>query len=399
MLLGRIRDLLLLPGGRTPDAGAGGEVKAAAAAAAAAVGVDEVPAVVYVVRTDDRMSVVQQNAATDRVYGRLDAPPFALTPEQRAEVHEAVCVRGAAWDGVLRCGETKQCVVCVGPTTDCAEGRMVVVQMDVSDLLDTNRALLHMMGDTLRLLRHVFPMHFLRRQQSMLVDSDAWHSERTTQEPGAFDNMAVSHPDAVLMFADIVGFSAYCRDRPPAEVMTHLTALYNRFDDAMESRRTLVKYEIVGDCYVVAGGIGMRDASGFLNIDVMDEDAERVAVNDMVRLAADMEASAGEMGVRLRIGIHRGPATSGIVCTRSPKFVLCGDTVNLASRMQSTCPAGCAQMTDAVHEYLQNDESAVWHRVDGLAVKGFGLMNTWVRQSSGHNATSPRAGGAHGGRV
>ena len=379
MLLGRIRDLLLLPGGLQ---------------AAGAVGVDEVPAVVYVVRADDRMSVVKQNAATDRVYGRLDAPPFALTPEQRAEVHEAVCVRGATWDGVLRCGETKQCVVCVGPS---AEGRMVVVQMDVSD--HTNRALLHMMGDTLRLLRHVFPVHFLRRQQSMLVDSDAWDSERKTQEPGAFDNMAVSHPDAVLMFADIVGFSAYCRDRPPTEVMTHLTALYNRFDDAMESRRTLVKYEIVGDCYVVAGGIGMRDASGFLNIDVMDEDAERVAVNDMVRLAADMEASAGEMGLRLRIGIHRGPATSGIVCTRSPKFVLCGDTVNLASRMQSTCPAGCAQMTDAVHEYLQNDESAVWHRVHGLAVKGFGLMNTWVRQSSGHNATSPRAGGAHGGRV
>jgi class 3 adenylate cyclase len=88
------------------------------------------------------------------------------------------------------------------------------------------------------------------------------------------------------------------------------------------------------------------------------------------------------MDVQLRIGIHRGPATSGMVCTRSPKFVICGSTMNLASRMESTCPPGCTQVTDAVHADAPKAPNYRWVRVMDMQVKGFGPMNTWVANHS-----------------
>jgi ubiquitin carboxyl-terminal hydrolase 48 len=67
-----------------------------------------------------------------------------------------------------------------------------------------------------------------------------------------------------------------------------------------------------------------------------------------------------------------------MVCTRLPKFVICGSTMNLASRMESTCPPGCTQVTDAVHA----DAPGRWVRVMDVQVKGFGPMNTWLDNHS-----------------
>jgi class 3 adenylate cyclase len=79
--------------------------------------------------------------------------------------------------------------------------------------------------------------------------------------------------------------------------------------------------------------------------------------------------------VTVRIGIHSGPVTSGIVGYRMPKFCLFGDTMNTASRMETTCPHGCVQVSDDTYKLL-----AAAGATDGLTctggveVKGKGTM-------------------------
>jgi class 3 adenylate cyclase len=79
--------------------------------------------------------------------------------------------------------------------------------------------------------------------------------------------------------------------------------------------------------------------------------------------------------VTVRIGIHSGPITSGIVGYRMPKFCLFGDTMNTASRMETTCPHGCIQVSDATQALLSlGGHAGQLVSTGGVEVKGKGRM-------------------------
>jgi class 3 adenylate cyclase len=79
--------------------------------------------------------------------------------------------------------------------------------------------------------------------------------------------------------------------------------------------------------------------------------------------------------VTVRIGIHSGPITSGIVGYRMPKFCLFGDTMNTASRMETTCPHGCIQVSEATYKLLAAaGASGGLKCTGGVEVKGKGKM-------------------------
>jgi class 3 adenylate cyclase len=79
--------------------------------------------------------------------------------------------------------------------------------------------------------------------------------------------------------------------------------------------------------------------------------------------------------VTVRIGIHSGPITYGIVGYRMPKFCLFGDTMNTASRMESTCPHGCIQVSEATYQLLAAaGEADGLTCTGGVEVKGKGTM-------------------------
>jgi class 3 adenylate cyclase len=79
--------------------------------------------------------------------------------------------------------------------------------------------------------------------------------------------------------------------------------------------------------------------------------------------------------VTVRIGIHSGPITSGIVGYRMPKFCLFGDTMNTASRMESTCPHGCIQVSEATYQLLAaGGQGGGLVSSGGVDVKGKGIM-------------------------
>ncbi|KXZ50100.1 hypothetical protein GPECTOR_18g76 [Gonium pectorale] len=189
-------------------------------------------------------------------------------------------------------------------------------------------------------------------------------------------------PQVTLLFADIKGFTPMCKEVEPRQVMTLLNALYSRYD-AMLDAYGVYKVETIGDCYFVAGGLIREDEDGMAAVregGSSDDPlhAERVFMFAKAMLSAAKEVIMPTTGqpVEIRIGIHTGPVVSGVVGTRMPRFCLFGDTVNTASRMESSGQPGAIHASEATFRRLQRTD--LWEPTGGIEVKGKGLMQTFV---------------------
>lgn len=256
---------------------------------------------------------------------------------------------------------------------------ILIIQQDISKHIERDHALLHITDNHLRLLQQIYPRHFIMDASSPIAVD---HDDLT--------RFSKKHDHVAVMFADIVGFTNMCKLVDPSQVMSFLSALYEQFDNSLSSFQHLFKYEIAGDCYIVIGGVANRDANGFMSLNGVP--FSRNIASMMIKYAMHVKQIASTMSmphdpsqkVQLRIGLHIGPAVSGIIGTKCPKFMLFGDTMNTASRMESTCPPGMIQVTDTMFSYLQGIltlEEGTWKKTNGVVVKGKGIMDTWILES------------------
>ncbi|GIM14306.1 hypothetical protein Vretimale_17188, partial [Volvox reticuliferus] len=194
--------------------------------------------------------------------------------------------------------------------------------------------------------------------------------------------LATWHPEVTLLFADIQGFTSMCEQIDPQQVMMMLNSLYSRYD-AMLDTYGVYKVETIGDCYFVAGGLIHEDEDGMVAVreGSNTEDplhAEKIFMFAKAMLSAAREVVMPTTGepVQIRIGLHTGPVVSGVVGTRMPRFCLFGDTVNTASRMESTGVPGAIHASEATFNRLPvNDQ---WEPTGGIEVKGKGFMQTYL---------------------
>jgi len=149
--------------------------------------------------------------------------------------------------------------------------------------------------------------------------------------------------DVTLLFADIVEFTRLSSDLSPSELVGVLNDVFTAFDGLVE-RYGLEKVKTIGDAYMVVGG--MTDRS--------DDHTIRVAgmALDLFDAVARIDAAA-RLGIRFRIGIHCGPAIAGVIGRKKFIYDVWGDTVNVASRMESLGLPGRIQVTHAVMERLR----------------------------------------------
>ncbi len=177
--------------------------------------------------------------------------------------------------------------------------------------------------------------------------------------------IADSHAEASILFADMAGFTARAADTQPVSLVLFLNELFTSFDQLVE-RYGLEKIKTTGDAYMVVSGVPEARA----------DHAEAIA-----RLALDMRAavttSADTSGrpLSIRIGISSGPVVAGVVGTKKFFYDVWGDTVNVASRMESTGAPGKIQVSEATYALLK-DKFALEARGE-VEVKGKGKMNTW----------------------
>lgn len=149
--------------------------------------------------------------------------------------------------------------------------------------------------------------------------------------------------DVSLLFADIVGFTSLSGGMAADELVSVLNEVFSVFDELVDNAG-LEKVKTIGDAYMVVGGMSGRED----HLECLARMA--LSLGDSVQ---SIEA-ARHLGIEFRVGIHCGPVVAGVIGTRKFIYDVWGDTVNVASRMESTGVPGRIQVTAAVEARLRD---------------------------------------------
>lgn len=168
-----------------------------------------------------------------------------------------------------------------------------------------------------------------------------------------------------VMFADLAGFTEAAHDLPPEEVVAFLDGLVRRFDLLCEQFE-VEKIKTIGDSYMAVAGFGQLSRSGAVAIGHL-----ALAMLDTI----GREPPLGGRQLRLRIGIHCGPATAGVIGDVRFSYDVWGDAVNTASRMESNGQPGRIHVSEAYRELAAG--SFLFEERGTVELKGIGTVRSF----------------------
>lgn len=181
--------------------------------------------------------------------------------------------------------------------------------------------------------------------------------QRGTTTARRFDSISV-------LFADVVGFTPMAAREDPEEVVRRLNEVFSFFDSLVE-RYGCEKIRTMGDAYMVAAGVPVA----------RPDHAEVLAA-----MALEMLNYRDQGPMQFRIGINSGPVIAGVIGTMKFQYDVWGDTVNVASRMESQGRPDKIQITEATYELVKGRFHCVPHGI--VDVKGKGAVPTWFLEGA-----------------
>jgi len=189
--------------------------------------------------------------------------------------------------------------------------------------------------------------------------------------------IAEQHAAVSVLFADVVDFTPYAEVTPPGEVVELLNAVFSDFD-RLADEFGMEKIKTIGDAYMAVGGVPLPR-----------EDHADCAL----RMAIAMLESVGRHhdarghALTLRVGVASGPVVAGVIGRRKFIYDLWGDTVNTASRMESSGVPGRIQVTPETRRLLTS--AYPFELREGVAIKGKGTMSTYLLDPARLRGTTP----------
>ena len=213
------------------------------------------------------------------------------------------------------------------------------------------------------------------KAEKELVELEKEKSERLLLNilPGAIagrlksgeKTIANGHSVVTVMFADLVGFTAMSRKTDPADLVAILNGIFTAFDLIVEKNK-IEKIKTIGDCYMLVGGLPTH----------RDDHAQAVvnsALEMMDALAKINERNGTDL--KMRMGMHSGPVVAGVIGKIKFTYDLWGDTVNVASRMESSGQPGRINISEQT-KVLLGDHFILEER-GMVECKGLGPVKTY----------------------
>ncbi|XP_078663253.1 soluble guanylate cyclase gcy-31-like [Branchiostoma floridae x Branchiostoma belcheri] len=191
-------------------------------------------------------------------------------------------------------------------------------------------------------------------------------------------NTCETFESVTVLFCDVFGFSTICTHLTPMQVVKLLNDLYTVFDNLVDKYDTY-KVETVGDDYMLVSGAPVR----------IKDHAERMCEMsmDMLVAAKNIIDPVTNEQIAIRIGMHTGTVVAGVVGIKVPRYCLFGDTVNVASRMETTGKGNYIHLSQTTREEITHLPYIVVER-GVVTIKGKGKMKTyWLLGRSNNEET------------
>jgi len=151
-----------------------------------------------------------------------------------------------------------------------------------------------------------------------------------------------------VLFTDFKGFTRFAESTRPEDLVQELDRCFIAFDDIIEKYH-LEKIKTIGDAYMCAGGVPIRNTSNAVAIVLA-----AIEIRDFMLKLQQEKQERNERFWEIRLGINTGPLTAGVVGKKKFAYDIWGDTVNTASRMESTSESGMVNISASTYELVKD---------------------------------------------
>ena len=185
-----------------------------------------------------------------------------------------------------------------------------------------------------------------KRSDQLLLNILPQEVAEELKEKGSAE--AKQFDDVTVMFTDFKDFTQISEKLSPTELVNVIHTYFKAFDDII-SKYNIEKIKTIGDAYMCAGGLPVANKTHADNVV-----SAALEVQKFMQEHLQQSTNEGQEVFEIRIGIHTGPVVAGIVGVKKFAYDIWGDTVNIASRMESSGEAGKVNISGATHELVKD---------------------------------------------